>query len=191
LQEGELEPLGSSRTRKVDVRVLASTNRDLAEMVSSREFRADLFYRLNVFPIVLPTLQERVSDIPLLARHFVEKHSRRLHRSPLKFDAKTLQVLQAYPWPGNVRELENIVERALLLSSGEYVTLPHLPVVAPEMTTDTPEKLEDYDRSAILHALRESKGRISGSDGAAARLGIKRTTLNSKMKKLGITRFDY
>jgi formate hydrogenlyase transcriptional activator len=193
LQEREFERLGSNRTKKVDVRVVAATNRNLPEMVSRGQFRGDLFYRLNVFPVQVPALRDRAEDIPLLVRYFAQKHARAMDRRIQTIPAETMQVLARWPWPGNVRELENLIERAVILSRGPVLEVP----LAELSTVDVPEPaaaanshLDQAEREHILRVLRETNGRIAGPDGAAARLGLKRTTLNFKLKKLGITRQD-
>jgi len=195
LQEREFERLGSTRTMKVDVRLVAATNRDLPKMVAERQFRSDLFYRLNVFPIQLPPLRERGKDIPLLVRYFAQKHAEAKGKRIERIPAETMQALERWHWPGNVRELENLIERAVILSRGNVLNVPLGELKAtPEAAladNDAVATLEDAERDHILKALREARGLISGPQGAAARLGLKRTTLNSKMRKLGITRKDY
>jgi formate hydrogenlyase transcriptional activator len=187
LQEQEFERLGGSRTIRVNTRVVAATNRDLSTMVSERQFRSDLFYRLNVFPIRVPPLRERAEDIPLLVRFFAQMYSRRMNRNVESIPSDTMEALSRYPWPGNVRELENLVERAVILSRGPVLRVPLAELrgtdgaSAPAVAT-----LEQMERDHILHALVDSKWRLSGPAGAAARLGMKRTTLQSRMKKLGI-----
>ena len=191
LQEKEFERLGSTRTIPVDVRLLAATNRDLASMVADRQFRSDLYYRLRVFPITVPPLRERAEDIPILVRYFAQKHAERMHRRIEIIPPETMEALVRWRWPGNVRELENIIERAVILSPGPVLRIP-LAELAPAderiFTGDNSGTLEDAERDHILRALREARGIIGGPNGAAARLGLKRTTLNSKMRKLGITR---
>jgi len=189
LQEQEFERLGSTRTQRVDVRVVAATNRNLAQMVAEQQFRSDLFYRLNVFPIQMPPLRERRPDIPLLVRYFVQKYALRMERKIESLSSEALQALTDYPWPGNVRELENFIERAVILSRGPVlnVSLNDLQCgsdggVNPSAT------LEAADREHILRVLKETNGVVGGPQGAAARLGLKRTTLQSKMQKLGISR---
>ena len=195
LQEREFERLGSNRTMRVDLRLIAATNRDLGKMVSERQFRSDLFYRLNVFPIHLPALRQRSKDIALLVRYFAQKHAESKGKHIERIPAETMQALERWHWPGNVRELENLIERAVILTRGTVLNVPLAelkpgPEAAPA-ADDNVATLEDAERDHILKALREARGLISGPQGAAARLGLKRTTLNSKMRKLGITRKDY
>ena len=193
LQEREFERLGSTRTLRVDVRLIAATNRDLQKMVADREFRSDLFYRLNVFPIQLPALRERGKDIPLLVRYFAQKHGESKGKHIERIPSETMQALERWHWPGNVRELENLIERAVILTRGHVLNVP-ISELKPGPETSTAANvtsLEDAEREHIIRALREARGLISGPQGAAARLELKRTTLNSKMRKLGITRRDY
>ena len=176
------------------MRLIAATNRDLAKMVADKEFRADLYYRLKVFPVFSPPLRERASDIPILVRHFVATHSRRMGKAIASIPDETMQALVRWRWPGNIRELENFLERAVILTRGPvlYVPLAELQSAEdPEQAETESPTLHDAEREHILRVLRECKGQIGGEDGAAARLGLKRTTLNSKMKKLGIERSDY
>jgi formate hydrogenlyase transcriptional activator len=189
LQEKEFERLGSTRTQRVDVRVVAATNRDLAQMVEDRLFRSDLYYRLNVFPIVVPPLRERREDIPLLVRYFAQKYARRMDRRIESLPAEEMEALTRYPWPGNVRELENLIERAVILSRGPTLHVP-LPEdrLSSEALAGSPVTLEAAEREHILRTLRETNWVIAGPHGAAARLGMKRTTLQSRMAKLGISR---
>jgi formate hydrogenlyase transcriptional activator len=193
LQEREFERLGSTRTQRADVRLIAATNRDLEQMVADGIFRNDLYYRLNVFPVQVPALRDRREDIPALVRHFVEKFARRMRRPITTIPAATMNALQRAFWPGNIRELENVIERAVILSSG-----PELRVPLADLRPDSPRRatgssaatgqLRNAERELILEALRKSHGVIGGPEGAAAKLGVKRTTLQSKMRKLGITR---
>ena len=189
LQEREFERLGGNRTLHVDVRVVAATNRDLTQMVGDRLFRSDLYYRLNVFPIVVPPLRERVEDIPLLVRYFAQKHARRMDRHIESIPAEEMEALTRYHWPGNVRELENLIERAVILSRGPTLRVP-LPEDRPcgEAPAAIPVTLEAAERDHILRTLRETNWVIAGPHGAAVRLGMKRTTLQSRMAKLGISR---
>ena len=188
LQEKEFERLGSTRTIPVDVRLIAATNRDLAKMVASHEFRSDLYYRLRVFPITVPPLRERSEDIPILVHYFAQKHAERMHRNIEIIPPETIQALARWRWPGNVRELENIIERAVILSPGPVLRVPLAELNPQGDQGASPDTLEDAEREHILRVLREARGIIGGPHGAAARLGLKRTTLNSKMRKLGITR---
>jgi len=192
LQEKEIERLGGTRTIPVDVRLIAATNRDLAKMVADREFRSDLYYRLRVFPVTLPPLRERREDIPLLVSYFVDKHARRLNRRIETIPPDVMKALTRWDWPGNIRELENFVERAVILSKGPTLHAPLSELEGPsDAPSDEDRTLESAERDHILRTLRECKGVIAGKHGAAARLGLKRTTLNSKLKKLGIERSDY
>src|SRR6266849_9241522 len=189
LQEQEFERLGGTRTKKVDVRLVAATNRDLEEMIEERQFRSDLYYRLNVFPIRIPPLRERPEDIPPLVRYFVQKFARRMNKRIETVPADAMAALSRYAWPRNVRELENAVERAVILTSGPTLRVPMSEfrgrAVAPSTRATT---LEATEREAILRALRESNWVLGGPHGAATRLGLKRTTLQSRMQKLGIDR---
>jgi formate hydrogenlyase transcriptional activator len=190
LQEREFERLGSSHTLRTDARLVAATNRDLTEMVEERQFRADLYYRLNVFPITVPPLRDRREDIPLLVRYFVQQYARRMNRRITSIPSETLQALTRYHWPGNIRELQNFIERAVILSPGSSLEAPvrELKRVAPKTqpAAAVAVTLADAEKDAILRALEESGGRVGGEQGAAARLGMKRTTLQAKMRKLGI-----
>ena len=186
LQEREFERLGSTRTKKVDVRLVAATNRDLDKMIESREFREDLYYRLNVFPIRIPPLRERPEDIPLLVRYFTQKYSRRMEKQIDSIPTAAMKQLSDWHWPGNIRELENFIERSVILT---HTSALHLPLGEIGSGGKTPPVLgsrEVHDRDEITRILRETKGRVAGPQGAAARMGIKRTTLISRMKKLGI-----
>lgn len=191
LQEREFERLGSNRTLRVDVRLIAATNRDLAQLVEEKKFRSDLFYRLNVFPITVPPLRERVEDIPLLVRHFTQKFAQRMKKRVETIPAAAMKALQEYPWPGNVRELENFIERAVILTQGSdlFVPLSELRSPSNNMATNLLNMtLEQAEREHILKALRDSNWVIGGPAGTAARLGMKCTTLQSKMQRLGIFR---
>jgi formate hydrogenlyase transcriptional activator len=200
LQEREFERLGSSRTVRTDARLIAATNRDLKTMVEEQRFRSDLYYRLNVFPIRVPSLRERKEDIPQLVRHFVKEFSRRNQRVIDTIPSETMQALVRYHWPGNIRELQNVIERAVIISRG-----PVLNVALTELTSDVPsisapvvtaaksapheslqKMLEETERNQILRALEEADGVVAGPNGAAARLGVKRSTLQLRMQKLGI-----
>jgi formate hydrogenlyase transcriptional activator len=191
LQEHELERLGSSRTIKVDVRVVAATNVNLAEMVAEKRFRSDLYYRLNVVPITLPPLRERPEDISLLVNFFVRKYTQRMKKSIERIPAETMAALASYSWPGNIRELQNLIERAVTLSRGSVLDVPLAELKqSAKVASDLngAEKLEAVEREHILRILQDSNWVIAGPGGAAARLGLKRTTLNNRLRKLGITR---
>jgi PAS domain S-box-containing protein len=194
LQEREIERLGGTRPIKVNVRLIAASNRDLAKMVAEKQFRADLYYRLKVFPIESPPLRERIGDIPVLVRHFVSLHSRRMGKTIKTIPEAAMEALKRWKWPGNIRELENFLERAVILTRGSalYIPVAELEIedddTGPSAETATHEAAE---RDHILLTLRDTKGAIAGDDGAAVRLGLKRTTLNSKIKRLGIARSDY
>ncbi len=190
LQEGEFERLGSSRTKKVDVRIIAATNRDLEKAVALRVFREDLFYRLSVFPMVIPTLRRRAGDVPLLAKHFVEKFAAKLGKPIEEIPAGALKALTAYPWPGNVRELENIIERAVILSEGPRLDLSE-ELGFPrqqESKADDLNAVKEHERQLILKTLQECNWVIRGKNGAANRLGIAASTLRDRMQKFGIRR---
>ena len=209
LQEQEFERLGSNRTQRVDVRVVAATNQDLPKLVADRGFRSDLYYRLNVFPITVPALRERPEDVALLVRYFVQKFSRRLNKTVEYVPTQAMDALVHYTWPGNVRELENLIERAVILSPGKELRVPvsELKPALPGPTADSAVEpvlselpqfpafagggvttLEEAERQHILRALRQTEWRIAGAHGAAALLGMKRTTLQARMRKLGIRR---
>ena len=189
LQEQEFERLGSTRTIRVSVRIVAATNRDLRHMVEEQKFRSDLYYRLNVFPITVPPLRERAEDIPMLVRHFAQKFAQRMKKRIETIPSESMRALQNYAWPGNVRELENFVERAVILSSNSDLFVPIAELKRPSSTPNgSVVTLEDAEREHILKALRDAQWTIGGPAGAAAKLGMKRTTLQSKMQKLGITR---
>ncbi|NGZ12012.1 MAG: Fis family transcriptional regulator, partial [Nitrospira sp. LK70] len=189
LQEQEFERLGSTKTIRVNVRLVAATNRDLKSLVEAKEFRSDLYYRLNVFPLTMPPLRDRREDIPILVRYFTQRHAVRMHKNIQTIPAKTLDVLSQYDWPGNIRELENLVERSVILTQGTALQVPlgELQLERGSSGAAT-ETLQGTEREHILRILREAKWVIGGPDGAAAKLGLKRTTLGSKMKKLGISR---
>ncbi len=191
LQEREFERLGSSRTMRTDARLIAATNRDLGSMVEDRNFRADLFYRLNVFPVLVPALRDRPEDIPLLVRHFVQQFARRMGKAVDTIPTETMNVLVRYHWPGNIRELQNLLERAVILSAGPVLKVPLNDLQAqPAGSTATrkAETLETAERRHILDALEAADWVISGPKGAAAALGLKRSTLQARMEKLGIRR---
>ena len=194
LQEREIERLGGNRPIPVNMRLIAATNRDLSKMVAEKTFRADLYYRLKVFPVFAPPLRERVSDIPILVRHFVATHSRRMGKTIESIPDETMQALIRWRWPGNIRELENFLERAVILTRGSVLYVPLAELEEQEESQGVEQEsptLHAAEREHILRVLRETRGQIGGDDGAAARLGLKRTTLNSKLKKLGIERADY
>jgi len=187
LQEREFERLGSNRTNKVNVRLVAATNRDLEKMMESREFRSDLYYRLNVFPIRIPPLRERPEDIPLLVRYFAQKYGRHMQKQIESIPAAAVRKLSSWHWPGNIRELENFIERSVILTRGTALQAPigelrhngrHASVVAGMR--------EAHERDEIVGILKVTSGRVGGPDGAAARMGMNRTTLLSRMKKFGI-----
>lgn len=200
LQEQEFERLGSGHTHKVDVRLVAATNRNLLEMAARNEFRSDLYYRLNVFPIALPSLRERREDIPALVEHFVEIFSRRMRREIRHIPPDTMMAFFSYPWPGNIRELQNLVERAVILAQGGVLPNPMPTCVAPIAPLPSvgnsqgtqeplePMTLRNSERALILHALQASDWRIGGPKGAAVKLGLNRTTLLHRLKRLGIER---
>ena len=192
LQEQEFERLGSTRTHKVDVRMVAATNRNLMEMANRGEFRSDLYYRLNVFPVQLPPLRDRREDIPALVAHFVEIYGRRMSRQIEHIPATTMSALTSYQWPGNIRELQNLIERAVILSDDGVLPNP-LPAAGTAAVTTSPAAttLKDSERSLILHTLESVGWVIGGPKGAAAKLDLKRTTLIHKMQKLGISRSSH
>jgi formate hydrogenlyase transcriptional activator len=191
LQDHEFERLGGNRTIKVDLRLIAATNRDLSTSVANNEFRSDLFYRLNVFPIRLPALRERRADIPDLVQYFVHKFAARMGRTIETVPEKTMEALTQWDWPGNVRELENIIERSVILTEeGTSLQVPLEELTISEVNSRD-RSLEGAEREHIIQVLRETAGILSGADGAASRLGVKRTTLQSRMEKLGISRRDY
>ena len=188
LQEGEFERVGSSRTRKVDVRVIAATHRDLDALVAEGHFRADLYYRLSVYPIRLPSLHERTADIPRLVWFFINRHQRELGRRITQVPQAVIDDLQRYTWPGNVRELENVIERALIASSGEILELddPSSLRPRPQAAALASEKLDDVQAAHIGAVLARCGWRINGSGNAAERLGVHPNTLRFRMKKLGV-----
>jgi formate hydrogenlyase transcriptional activator len=202
LQEREFERLGSSRTLRTDARLIAATNRDLETMVSEQKFRSDLFFRLNVFPVHVPPLRERHEDIALLVRHFAQQFSRRMNKVIETIPSATMDALNRYQWPGNIRELQNVIERAVIISTGPELSLDiadlKFPKASPSQErADTPNSktngalrdvLEQTERQQILQALKQCNWIVAGPKGAAARLGVKRSTLQLRMQKLGITR---
>jgi formate hydrogenlyase transcriptional activator len=207
LQEQEFERLGNGRTHKVDVRLVAATNRNLAEMVARNEFRSDLYYRLNVFPIALPPLRDRQEDIPELVAHFVDVFSRRMRKQIEYIPPETMTALTSYPWPGNIRELQNLIERAVILANDQALPNPLPPsstatfppgttarsriaAAVREVQAVAPMTLRESERALIVQTLETTGWIIGGSNGAASKLGLKRTTLIHRMKKLGIQRPD-
>jgi len=192
LQEQEFERLGSTRTHQVDVRLVAATNRNLMEMANRGDFRSDLYYRLNVFPVLLPPLRERREDIPELVAHFVDIYGRRMNRRIEHIPPTTMSALTSYQWPGNIRELQNLIERAVILSDDGVLPNP-LPSTAaqPAIVSTSATTLRESERSLILRTLEEVRWVIGGPKGAAAKLGLKRTTLIHKMQKLGISRPNF
>ena len=195
MQKQEFKRLGSTRTTRVDVRLVAATNADLTQKVADNQFRADLYYRLNVFPLTIPPLRDRREDIPLLVRYFAQKYARRMKRPIETIPVTAMTALSEYHWPGNVREMENFIERAVILSRGSELQIP-LAELKPRNGSGAPqlaatngfETLEHAEREHIVRTLGETRWVISGPTGAASRLGMKRTTLQSRMRKLGITR---
>jgi formate hydrogenlyase transcriptional activator len=186
LQEQEFERLGSTRTKKVDVRLVAATNRDLEKMIERREFRRDLYYRLNVFPIRIPPLRERPEDIPLLVRYFAQKYGRRMEKQIESIPAAAMKKLAAWHWPGNIRELENFIERSVILTHTSALQIPIAELGGDGKGSPVLGARQADEREEILRILKDTRGRVAGPQGAAARMGIKRTTLISRMKKLGI-----
>lgn len=194
LQEGEIHRVGGGRTIKVDVRIIAATNRNLEKEVDEGRFRADLYYRLNIFPIDLPALRTRLEDIPLLATHFVRKHANKIGRMMSTISNNALQQIMSYDWPGNIRELEHVIERSIIMAEGDVIRQIYLPAprqngqnrrTADEFVVKT---IEENERDHILGMLKFCKGRIAGYKGAAENLGIPPSTLSSKLKRLGITK---
>jgi len=195
LQEGEFERLGNPKTMKVNVRVIAATNRQLQAAIEKREFREDLYYRLNVFPIHCPPLRERKEDIPLLVKHFLKKHEGKMGKKITNVGGKVIEALMSYDWPGNIRELENLIERAMILNPGNSLEygewLPHAnPGTKSANGTPSAQKLEEVEREHIIETLKQVNWRVSGEKGAAKILGLNPTTLEARMKKLGIKRED-
>ena len=188
IQHNEFERLGSSHTIKVDVRIVATTNRDLEEEVRKGRFRQDLYYRLNVFPITVPTLRQRKEDIPLLVQAFIERYSRKLGKQITSIPKETMKALQDYPWPGNVRELESVLERAVILCPGPVLQLADKLEISSLSLSSSMRTLEETERNQILKILSETRWRINGKNGAAAILGLHPSTLRARMHKLGILR---
>ena len=191
LQERQLERVGGSRPIPVDVRVVAATNRDLSVAIAEGSFRADLFYRLNVFPIQVPPLRKRREDIPILVEYFVKRFAEKMAKRIRQIDKRTLELCERYPWPGNIRELQNIVERSVILSSGDTFSIDEAWLASQtplraDATSPLPAALQDQEKELIEAALAKSRGKVAGTRGAAATLGIPASTLESKIKQLGI-----
>jgi formate hydrogenlyase transcriptional activator len=191
LQDQEFERVGSTRTIRVDIRLIAATNRDLSQSLASRQFRSDLYYRLSVFPIRMPALRERKQDIPLLVRYFVQDFAHRMKKQIETISTETMDALVNWTWPGNVRELENIIERSVILTQGPILNVPLAELTMGAQAPNNDGTLESVQRENIVRVLRETSGVLSGPGGAAARLGLKRTTLQSRMQKMGISRQEY
>jgi formate hydrogenlyase transcriptional activator len=193
LQDQEFERLGGTRTIRVDARLIAATNRDLVRAVDEKQFRSDLFYRLHVFPLHLPALRDRREDIPILVRHFVEKSGARLGRRIETIPQEAIDAMLQWNWPGNIRELENFIERSVILSEGDILRAPlaELRHEIARQRASSENTLENREREHIMEVLRQTRGVLSGPRGAAARLGLKRTTLQYKLQKLGISRTEY
>ena len=192
IQEQEFERLGSARTIQVNVRMIAATHRDLAAMIRDQEFREDLFYRFNVFPIEIPPLRERREDIPLLVHFFVSRLSRRMQKRIRSIQTIAMDALVNADWPGNIRELANFIERCVILTQGDELNVPHTHLKKPFRTVVSPSSsFRQAERQVIIDALRDTSGKIAGNNGAAERLGLKRTTLQNKMRRLSIARSDY
>jgi transcriptional regulator with GAF, ATPase, and Fis domain len=196
LQERQFERVGGNRILPTDVRVIAATNRDLAAAIAAGTFRSDLFYRLNVFPIEVPPLRKRKEDIPMLVEYFVMRYAEKAGKQIRKIDMNTLELCQSYPWPGNIRELQNIVERSVILSSGDAFSIEKAWLASPEparqeLPGPLPDTLQNQEREMIETALAECKGKVAGPEGAAAKLGIPRSTLDSKIKQLKIKKHKF
>jgi transcriptional regulator with GAF, ATPase, and Fis domain len=196
LQERQFERVGGNRTIPTDVRVIAATNRDLTEAIAAGTFRADLYYRLNVFPIEVPPLRKRKEDIPMLVEYFVKRYAEKMGKQIRKIDRNTLKQCQLYSWPGNIRELQNIVERSVILSSGdtfwiEKAWLASQEAARQELSGPLPDTLQNQERRIIETALAESKGKVAGPQGAAAKLGIPPSTLDTKITQLGIKKHRF
>lgn len=189
LQDGEVEKLGQSDAIKVDVRVIAATNRNLEKMIETKKFRQDLYYRLNVFPIKCPPLRDRTGDVPILAKYFIDKYNSKIGRNVSRISKKVMDILESYHWPGNVRELENIIERALIISQGKELTIGNwFYQDAHDSDNNAASTLQGIERKHIKKILESTSWRVSGKGGAAEKLGLKPTTLEARMKKLGIER---
>ena len=186
IEQGRFERLGSTKSLQVNVRIIAATNRDLAHDIKKGKFRKDLYYRLNVFPILVPPLSERTDDIPLMVWTFVKEFQKQMGKEIESIPRKTMEALQSYPWPGNVRELRNVIEHAMILTKGKslFVRMPGF----ASFETQPASRLDDVERRHIMSVLERTRWRVAGKDGAAEALGLKRTTLYAKMKKLGIDR---
>jgi formate hydrogenlyase transcriptional activator len=191
LQEQEFERLGSNKTIHVDVRLIAATHRDLSLMIRNHQFREDLFYRLNVFPIEIPPLRERREDIPLLVHYFVSRLSGRMQKRIKSIPKRAMDALTNAAWPGNVRELENFIERAVILTQGDELNVPLIELKKSSVRNASSGTFQEAEKQAIIDALEAASGRISGPGAAAERLGLKRTTLQNKMRRLNITKADY
>jgi formate hydrogenlyase transcriptional activator len=189
LQEQQYERLGSTRTLRADVRVIAATNQDLSRMVEEKTFRADLYYRLSVFPISLPSLRERKEDIPLLVDYFVQRFSRQMGKSIDQVPDGVMEILKSHDWPGNIRELQNFIERSAIMTEGRVLSprISELKLLMQPAVSASPQTLTDAERAHILGTLKQTNWIVGGRDGAAARLGLPRTTLISRMQKLGIS----
>jgi formate hydrogenlyase transcriptional activator len=192
IQDQEFERVGGTRTIRTDVRFVAATNRDLKAMVDENQFRADLYYRLHVFPLSVPPLRERREDIPLLTRYFVQKHAQRMGRAIDEIPTSAMEALTRYDWPGNIRELQNVLERSVILTHGNTLQIA-MSDLGQTSRSSVPSSSgskvsQATERQAIIRALEDAKGQVGGPDGAAARLGMKRTTLQSRMRKLNIAR---
>jgi formate hydrogenlyase transcriptional activator len=191
LQDQEFERLGSTHTIKINIRLIAATNRDLSQSLASRQFRSDLYYRLSVFPIRMPELRERKQDIPLLVRYFMQGFARRMKKHIETIPTETMNALVNWTWPGNVRELENIIERSVILSEGPILNVPLVELRMGAQDSNNDGTLESVQRENIVRVLRETGGVLSGPGGAAETLGLKRTTLQSRMQKMGIFGDEY
>jgi len=192
LQEREFERLGSTKTIRVDVRLIAATHRDLQGMIRNNQFREDLFYRLNVCPIEIPPLRERREDIPLLVHYFVLRLSRQMQKRVKSVPKQAMEALVNHDWPGNIRELENFIERCVIFTQGDELNVAHNQLKrTASRAGSAPSTFEQAERQVIVDALKAASGRISGKGGASERLGLKRTTLQNKMRKLNIARAEY
>jgi len=188
--------VGGNRTLTTDVRIIAATNRDLTAAIAAGTFRSDLFYRLSVFPIEVPALRKRKEDIPMLVEYFVKRYAEKVGKEICKIDVNTLELCQSYPWPGNIRELQNIVERSVILTSGDTFSIEKAWLASPEparqeLPSPLPDTLQNQERELIETALAECKGKVAGPEGAAAKLGIPRSTLDSKIKQLKIKKHKF